>query len=228
MIVCRTRVGFAVLLAVVAVCRAKSFDGYDAAVIEKALEGRKIVVPTGCPEEPRLDEGIAHVFAKNFPGITDEDSMFRARITAAFRAGLAKTAGGRIEFDSASCRTGSKSKLVADEEGHSAMVDGGHLVGSKAHLALGFLLYESPAAWEKYVANPNTPPTGTSTESVGARVSFGVYDPQERLLVYYGTEKATAADDYLVLRVIGPEHWEKAAFALGSKIGKILAKLPGK
>lgn len=207
---------------------AGSIDGYDSKTIADVLKGRKIVVAAGCPEEPRLDEDITNVFEKNFGGVPEDDSAFRAKVTAAFVAGLAKTGGARLEFDSTACRTGPSSKMVQDLEGRSAMIDGRRSAGGRAYLALGIFLFESPASWEKHLADPMKPLDGARLQTVGARVSYGVYDPGERILVYHGTERATASDDFLVVRIIGPEHWEQAARELGEKIGRKLAKLPGK
>jgi len=215
------------------VVMAGSIDGYDAKTIEVALKGRKIVVPAGCLEEPRLNEGIGKIFAEQFPGVAEDDSGFRARVTKSFFAGLVKTGGSRIELDSQACRTGPRSKLVADLDGHSAMLDGGRIAAGKAQLALGIFQYESPEEWEKdLTTRPSATPwmgsQGRDKRAIGARVSYGVYDPQERLLVYYGTEKVQAIDDLIVVKVITPEHWEKAAFRVGEKIGSRLSKLPGK
>lgn len=211
---------------------AGKIDGYDAKTIETALEGRKIVVQTGCLEEPRLNEGIAPIYAKHYPGVSEDDSAFRSRVTKAFYAGLAKKAGSRIEFDSTACRTGAKSKMVADLDGHSAMIDGSRVVGTKAYLALGMFLFESPSYWEQELARSSSPMmnsvTGANVMSIGARMSFGIYDTQERLLVYFGTAKAAAIDDLILIKIISPEHWEQSAAKLGEKIGAKIAKLPGK
>lgn len=218
---------FASLL-LVAPGHAGKIDGYDSKTIETALEGRKIVVQVGCLEEPRLNEGIMNIFEKHYPGRSEDDSTFRAAVTKAFFAGLAKKAGARIEFDSLACRTGSTSKVVADLDGHNAMLDGSRISGSKAYLALGFFLYESPSSWERHVFDDPKYPTGAHDQSIGARMSYGIYDTQERLLVYYATEKVTAVDDLILIKFITPEHWERAATRLGEKIGAKIAKLPGK
>lgn len=226
-------VASAMVVLLVSVVVAGSIDGYDAKTIEVALKGRKIVVPAGCLEEPRLNEGIGKIFAEQFPGVAEDDSGFRARVTKSFLEGLVKAGGARVELDSQACRTGPRSKLVADLDGHSAMLDGGRIVSGKAHLALGIFQYESPEEWEENLTSmSSTKPwqkkLGSDRRGIGARVSYGVYDPQERLLVYYGTEKVQAIDDLIVVKLITPEHWEKAAFRVGEKIGARLAKLPGK
>lgn len=209
---------------------AGSVDGYDAKILESVLKGRKIVVAAGCPEEPRLNEGITNVFEKNFGGVPEDDSAFRAKVTSAFLAGLAKTGGSRLEFDSTACRMGASSKVVEDVDGHSAMIDGRRASAGKAYLALGFFHYESPEEWEKFLDRPGKLVPGPGLQKVGARLSFGIYDPQERLLVYHNTARTTASDDIplLKVRLLGPEHWEESARRLGEKIGKVLAKLPGK
>jgi hypothetical protein len=219
---------FALVLGIHRGALAGSMNGYDTKTIEAALKGKKIVVPGGCPEEPRLNEGIGKLFAYHFPGVPEDDSGFRARVTKSFLAGLAKTGGSRIEIDSQACRTGPRSKLVTDIDGHSAMLDGGRISNTKAYLALGMFLYESPEEWEKYVTLSPREGPGQDNRAIGVRLSYGVYDTQERLLVYYDTEKVRAVDDLLVIKIITPEHWEKAAFKVGEKIGSRLSKLPGK
>lgn len=227
---------FLTLLAVAGLLPIASFagtiDGYDADAIKTALKGKKIVVQSGCLEEPRQNEAIAKLFEDEFSGISEDDSAFRRTVTKAFLEGLAKKAGKRIEFDTTACRTGAKSKMVADLDGHDAMVDGSRIVGTKAYLALGIFLYESPSFWEQEFAR-KAPigvalAAGAQELSVGARLSFGIYDPQERLLVYYGSAKAAAMDGYSVMGIVKPEHWEIAARKLGEKIGATIAGLPGR
>lgn len=226
-------VALAMVVCLTSAASAGSINGYDTKTIEVALKGKKIVVPAGCLEEPRLNEGIGKIYAYQFPDTPEDDSGFRVRVTKSFLAGLIKAGGSRIELDSQACRTGPRSKLVADLDGHSAMLDGGRINGGKAYLALGIFLYESPDEWEKHLTtNPSAFPLGGSfgkdNRAIGARLSYGVYDPQERVLVYYDTEKVRAIDELIVVKIITPEHWEKAAFKVGEKIGSRLAKLPGK
>lgn len=207
---------------------ARTIDGYDADAIKTALKGKKIVIQNGCLEEPRLRDDIAKTYASHFPGIPEDDSAFRSKVTKAFYEGLAKKARDRIEFDSTACRTGAKSKMVTDIDGHSAMLDGGRINGSKAYLALGIFHFESPSYVEQELARRTSDGMGTTPFAIYARIPFGIYDTQERLLVYYGDVKAAAVDDYIVIKLVTREHWEASARKLGEQIGAIIAKLPGK
>ncbi|MCB9495503.1 MAG: hypothetical protein H6686_01265 [Fibrobacteria bacterium] len=203
--------------------------GYDKQTIATVLTGKQIVVPAGCPEEPRLDETDGKIFARHFPGVSEEDSAFRGRVTRSFRAGLAKAAGKRLVFDSLACRTGDASKLVTDLGGKAAMLDGSRVTTDGVYLALGIFHFEGPTATEE-MANSAKPALmgGQRDHSLGARLDFGIYDPLERILVYHDSKKVAAADNYLVVEEITPENWEDAAFKLGTEIGKVLMKLPGK
>lgn len=200
--------------------RAWTIDGYDAKSIRGALSGRKIVVPAGCAEEPRLEPANADAFRQHFPDLDGSSPAFRTRVSKAFREGLAKAARGRVELDTAACASGAASTLVQDAQGHGASIDGSRVESGKAYFAYNGLLFDPPAGAD-------------SSRCPQLRLDFGIYDPQEHHLVYYASRNA-CFDDFRS-RMPGSDpaarnqaQWEKVARHLGERIGAALATMPGR